>query len=77
MRTGALPELVSGDAGRIVPYGRDVWHLETPDVPALACAAVEILAGGERFRSAARARARQALGLERMVAAYLEVFENR
>jgi glycosyltransferase involved in cell wall biosynthesis len=75
--TGALPELVSGDAGRIVPYGRDVWRLESPDVPALACAAAEILADGERFRTAARARARQAFGLERMVAAYLEVFENR
>jgi glycosyltransferase involved in cell wall biosynthesis len=75
--TGALPELVSGDAGRIVPYGRDVWRLESPDVPALASAAVEILVDAERFRTAARARARQTFGLERMVAAYLEVFENR
>jgi glycosyltransferase involved in cell wall biosynthesis len=75
--SGALPELVSGDAGRIVPYGRDVWRLEPPDVPALACAAAEILADPECFRAAARARARQTFGLERMVAAYLEVFKNR
>jgi glycosyltransferase involved in cell wall biosynthesis len=75
--TGALPELVTGYAGRIVPYGRDVWRLEAPDVPALTCAAAEILADPPRFRSAARTRARQAFGLERMVLAYLEVFENR
>jgi len=75
--SGALPELVSGDAGQIVPYGRDVWRLELPDVPALASAAAEILAEPERFRAAARDRATQTFGLERMVAAYLAVFENR
>jgi glycosyltransferase involved in cell wall biosynthesis len=75
--TGALPELVSGDSGRIVPYGRDVWRLEPPDVPGLATSAAEILADPERFRTAARARARQAFGLEQMVVAYLEVIENR
>ena len=75
--TGALPELVTGDAGRIVPYGRDVWRLEAPDVPALARAAADILADPERFRTAARARARQAFGLEQMVAAYLAVCEDR
>ena len=75
--TGALPELVSGDAGRVVPYGQDVWRLEPPDVPALAGAAAELLAEPARFRTAARARARQAFGLEQMVAAYLAVFEDR
>jgi glycosyltransferase involved in cell wall biosynthesis len=75
--TGALPELVTGDAGRIVPYGRDVWRLDPPDVPRLARAAAEILADPEPFRAAARLRARQAFGLEQMVAAYLAVFENR
>lgn len=74
--TGALPELVTGDAGRIVPYGRDVWRLETPDIGRLAGAAAEILADPEHFRNAARARAVQAFGLDRMVAAYLEVFTN-
>jgi len=71
--TGALPELVPGDAGRIVPYGRNVWRLESPDVAGLACAASEILAHPARFRNAARAHAGQAFGLDRMVAAYLEV----
>jgi glycosyltransferase involved in cell wall biosynthesis len=75
--TGALPELVVGEAGRIVPYGRDVWRLEPPEVPGLARAAAEILADPPRFRSAARARASQVFGLEHMVAAYVDVFENR
>jgi glycosyltransferase involved in cell wall biosynthesis len=74
--TGALPELVTGDAGRIVPYGQDVWRLETPDVAGLAQAAAEILGDLQRFRFAARARAGQAFGLDRMVAAYLEVLSK-
>ena len=69
--TGALPELAPGDAGRLVPYGSDVWRLEVPDVDKLASAAAEILADPDRFRTAARARAEQAFGLDRMVEAYL------
>jgi glycosyltransferase involved in cell wall biosynthesis len=72
--TGALPELATGDAGRIAPYGRNVWRLEPPDVDGLARATAEILAEPERFRPAARARAEQAFGLDQMVAAYLEAF---
>ncbi len=73
--TGALPELVTGDAGRVVPYGGDPWNLDPPDVPALAAAIVEILQNQPRFRSAARARAESAFGLERMVDGYLEALE--
>lgn len=71
--TGALPELVTGDSGRLVPYGGDPWKLEKPAVPALAEAAAEILQDQPRFRRAARRRAEQAFGLERMVEEYLEV----
>jgi glycosyltransferase involved in cell wall biosynthesis len=71
--TGALPELVPDDAGRVVPYGRNVWQLESPEVGGLAGAAAEILVEPQRFRTAARARAGQAFGLDRMVAAYWEV----
>ncbi len=74
--TGALPELVTGDAGRVVPYGRDVWQLEPPDMDGLAGAAAEILMNPQRFREEARSRAVQAFGLDHMVAAYLEVFAN-
>ncbi len=71
--TGALPELVVGDAGRVVPYGGDPWRLEHPDIPALAQAALEILGDQDRFRQAARLRAEEAFGLDPMVESYLQV----
>lgn len=71
--TGALPELVKGDAGRIVPYGGDSWKLDPPDVNTLACAAVEILTEQERFRIAARERAESAFNVTQMVDSYLDV----
>jgi glycosyltransferase involved in cell wall biosynthesis len=71
--TGALPELVVGDAGRVVPYGGDPWRLAPPDIPALGQAALEILADQERFRHAARARAQATFDLDEMVEKYLEV----
>ncbi len=70
--TGALNELVHGDAGRLVPYGSDLWNLEPPDIPALADASVEILHEQERFRAAARTQAEETLGLDKMVDAYLK-----
>lgn len=70
--TGALPELVTGGAGRIAPYGGDPWQLDPPDVPALAEAAVDVLGGQETFRQAARARAESAFGLDTMVENYLK-----
>jgi glycosyltransferase involved in cell wall biosynthesis len=72
-QTGALPELVTGDAGRLVPYGGDLWKLERPDIPALASAAAEILADPQRFRKAARRHAEESFGLDRMVEHYLDV----
>jgi len=71
--TGALSELVTGDAGRLVPYGGDPWRLDPPDMAALARATAEILGDQPRFRRAARAHAEAALGLERMVDGYLKV----
>ncbi len=71
--TGALPELVQGEAGRLVPYGGDVWRLEPPDVDALIRAGEEILAQQPRFRQAARARAEEAFDLDRMADRYLDV----
>ncbi len=69
--TGALAEIVSPGAGRVVPYGADSWKIEPPDTSALARAAAEALADLPRFRAGARARAEEAFGLDRMVEAYL------
>jgi glycosyltransferase involved in cell wall biosynthesis len=71
--TGALPELVTGGAGRVVPYGGDPWRLDQPDVGGLVEGALEILQGGEGYREAARARAQEAFGLDQMVEGYLQV----
>jgi glycosyltransferase involved in cell wall biosynthesis len=71
--TGSLAEIVQGDAGRLVPYGANQWKLEKPDIPALANAAEEVLQSNELFRASARKQAETALGLEKMVDAYLKV----
>ena len=72
--TGALPELVTGDSGRLAPYGGDPWRLDPPDVPALIRAAHEVLGDPARFRPGARRRAEAGLGLDTMVEGYLRVF---
>lgn len=71
--TGSLPELVTGDAGRLVPYGGDAWRFERPDIASLTEAALEVLKEPEHFRQAARARAESAFGLETMIERYLEI----
>jgi len=71
--TGALPELVTGGGGTLVPYGGDPWKLEKPDLPALANAAAEILQNNKHFRTLARQRAEEAFGLDKMVDRYLDV----
>lgn len=71
--TGALAELVTSGAGRVVPYGSDHWKLEDPVVAPLAAAAAEILNENDRFRVAARARAEAAFGLDQMVTEYMQV----
>jgi glycosyltransferase involved in cell wall biosynthesis len=71
--TGSLSELVQGDAGRLVPYGANPWKLETPDIPALAEATVEVLDNQPRFRTAARERAEAFFDVENMVDEYLKV----
>lgn len=70
--SGSLRELVSDEAGVIVPYGADPWKLETPNVPALAVAVTEVLRDQPRYRQAARKRAESALGVDGMVDAYLK-----
>jgi glycosyltransferase involved in cell wall biosynthesis len=70
--TGSLPEMVQGNAGRVVPWGANYWKLEPPDIPALAEAALGILADMDRFRQGARERAEEAFDLEEMVDRYIE-----
>jgi glycosyltransferase involved in cell wall biosynthesis len=71
--TGALPELVTEGAGRIVPFGGDPWRLDPPDVRGLAAACLEILNDIRRYRSGARQRAEEAFDAGKMVDAYVDV----
>jgi glycosyltransferase involved in cell wall biosynthesis len=71
--TGSLPELVQGDAGRLVPYGADQWKLREPDIPMLAEVAMEVLQNQTPFRKAARERAELTFGVGKMVEEYLKV----
>ncbi|MDZ4159091.1 MAG: glycosyltransferase family 4 protein [Anaerolineaceae bacterium] len=69
--TGSLPELLEGEAGRVVTYGSNYWNLEPPDISALAAAAQVVLADQENYRRTARARARVAFDVDQMVESYL------
>lgn len=71
--SGALKELVSDDAGCIVPYGANPWKLETPDISALAESAGQVLEKQSQFRAVARKRAEAEFGLDQMVDSYLKV----
>jgi glycosyltransferase involved in cell wall biosynthesis len=71
--TGSLAELVQGKAGRLAPYGADPWRLQTPDIPALADVAAEVLQEQQLFRNAARERAESAFDVQKMVDEYLKV----
>jgi glycosyltransferase involved in cell wall biosynthesis len=74
--TGALPEMVMEDAGRLAVYGGDPWLLEKPDVEALLEAALEVVADQDRFRNGARRRAVEMFGQDRMMDGYLAAFES-
>jgi len=71
--SGSLKELVTDDAGCIVPYGANPWKLETPNIEALAASAGEVLEKQNQFRAAARRRAESAFSLDQMVESYLKV----
>jgi len=69
--TGALPELVTADSGRLAAYGGDPWKLEPPNFGGLVQAAKPVLDQQEYFRSAARKRAVEMFALDTMVEGYL------
>ncbi len=71
--SGSIKELVTDDAGCIVPYGASPWKLETPDISALAAEAGEIFEKQNQFRAAARQQAESEFGLDKMVESYLKV----
>jgi glycosyltransferase involved in cell wall biosynthesis len=75
--TGALAEIVQGDAGRVVAYGGNPWLLDDPDVYDLVQAGMEIAREQERFRPAARKRAEEMFNVQEMAARYLEALSGK
>jgi glycosyltransferase involved in cell wall biosynthesis len=75
-RTGALPEIVTEDAGELADYGGNPWRLEEPDVDALLESALRVIADQDRFRKGARRRAEEAFSQAHMVENYLAVFQS-
>lgn len=73
--TGALPELVSPQAGRVVAYGGDPWQLDPPDTKALAHAGMEIIEQGDSLRATARTWAQENFSLDNMVQRYLTTLQ--
>ncbi len=71
--TGALPELVMGDSGRVVDYGNNAWRAELPRFEPLAEAIMEIVRDQARFRLAARRVAEEYFDLGKMCTAYCQV----
>lgn len=70
--TGALPEMVTPEAGWIAKYGGDPWKLEPADIHALADGTQQVLARQADYRAGARARAEAVFGLKMMVDQYLD-----
>ena len=74
--TGSLRELVTSDAGIVVPYNGDPWRLELPDIDALAAAAVTVLALRDEYGSRARVVAERQYDLRDLTDIYLDVFQR-
>jgi glycosyltransferase involved in cell wall biosynthesis len=75
--TGALPELLGEEGGRIASYGGDPWKLDPPDINSLVEAAHEVLERNIEYRSSARARAVQEFDVDGMVQQYLDFLLDR
>jgi glycosyltransferase involved in cell wall biosynthesis len=73
--TGALSELVSESAGKLVPYGGDPWKLDPPDIKKLVEAALLVIKNQARYSIDARKRAEETFSLDHMVEGYLSALK--
>ena len=74
--TGALGELVSPDAGALVPYGGNPWKGDIPDCESLATAILDVLKRREIMADAARQKAKALFNIEDVVDRYLDVMKG-
>lgn len=74
--TGALPELVVGDAGIVVPYGSDPWQLEFPDVKALSRAILKVMGNYTDYSKKARKIAEERYSIDTMTEKYYDIINR-
>jgi glycosyltransferase involved in cell wall biosynthesis len=74
--TGAIPELVGYDAGKVVPYGGNPWRLDPPDLDALSQAALAVMLEYGKYRQGARNQAEALFSLDKMVEGYLQALQE-
>jgi glycosyltransferase involved in cell wall biosynthesis len=73
--TGALPELVSDNAGAIAAYGGDPWNLDEPNIHSLADAAQRVLKNQVEYKQGARARAIEKFNILQITDQYIRVLD--
>ena len=70
--TGALKELVSSDAGEVVPYGSNPWELKFPSVNNLITAANKVIENYETYSRNARKVAEEKFSIQQIGETYLK-----
>lgn len=75
--TGSLRELVSEQAGEIVPYGSDPWELSFPDIKSLMASAQKVNENWNLYAEGARKSAERNFNMEKVAERYVEVIESQ
>ena len=74
--TGSLKELVSDQAGMLIPYGGDAWAIDPPDVEGLICALKKIAPICCQYQLEARKLAEKRFDREMMTEQYIKVIHK-
>jgi glycosyltransferase involved in cell wall biosynthesis len=74
--TGALPELVDENCGKIVAYGSNPWDLEYPNVESLEQAIKEVFKNYNHYATNAFQKATQDYSLDLMFEKYNKVVKS-
>jgi len=74
--TGALPELVKKNCGKIIDYGSNPWNLDYPDVNNLSIAITSVFSDYDYFAKHAYQYAQSKFNLNQMTKSYLSIMNN-
>ena len=74
--TGALPELVPPECGRIVEFGGDPWQLSFPDTEALCEALAHVVDNYDEYSRNALEHAQREFGIQDVANSYANIIEG-